>query len=151
MPEPFVHLELEDPHPVEVPYLGRPFAVKIPAAGRFALAHILRLPTGEKTPSEGLYSAARSLGWVLELLAQNEELEEEALGELLEVRPPVLLRDFRDRLKQHGPGSTLWSSAVRLLESAGSAVRPVILETWYWKFLPKIAKLEVERRRPDET
>jgi hypothetical protein len=82
----------------------------------------------------------------LELLARNQELEEEALGELLEVRPPALLREFRDRLRHHGPGSALWSSALRLLESSGSGVKPVALETWYWKFLPKLSKLEEERK-----
>lgn len=149
VPEPYVHLELDEPHPVEVTYLSKPYSVKIPAAGRFALAHALRLPSGDKTPPEGLYAAARSLGWLLELLGRNQELEEEALGELLEVRPPALLREFRDRLRRHGPGSTLWSSAVKLLESAGSGAKPVALESWYWKFLPKLAKLEEERRRPD--
>jgi hypothetical protein len=150
VPETYVHLELEEPHPVEVTYLGKPYEVRIPAAGRFALAHALRLPPGDRTPSEALYAAARSLGWLLELLAQNQELEEEALGELLEVRPPVLLRDFRERLRRHGPGSALWSSALKLLESSGSGVKTVALESWYWKFLPKLVKLEEERRRPDE-
>jgi hypothetical protein len=86
----------------------------------------------------------------LELLARNKDLEEEALGDLLEVRPPSLLREFQDRLKLHGPGSTLWSSAIGLLDPASSEVKPVALESWYWKFLPKLAKLEEERRRPDE-
>jgi len=146
VPEPYVHLELEEPHPVEVTYLGKPYSVRIPAAGRFALAQALRIPPGERTPPQALYGAARSLGWLLELLARNQELEEEALGELLEVRPPALLREFRDRLRHHGPGSALWSSALRLLESSGSGVKPVALETWYWKFLPKLSKLEEERK-----
>lgn len=150
VPEAYVHLELEEPHPVEVTYLGKPYSLKIPSAGRFTLAHALRLPSTDKTPSEGLYAAARSLGWLLELLARNKDLEEEALGDLLEVRPPSLLREFQDRLKLHGPGSTLWSSALGLLDPAASEVKPVALESWYWKFLPKLAKLEEERRRPDE-
>lgn len=150
-PEPWVHLELEEPHPVEVTYLGKSYELLIPAAGRFALAHALRLPATERPDPKTLYASARSLGWLLELLGCNKELEEEALGELLEVRPPVLLREFRERLDRHGPGSALWSSALRLLESSGSGVKPVSLETWYWKFLPKLAKLAEERRHPDES
>ena len=146
VPEPFVHLELHEPHEVEVPYLGRAYSVRIPAAGRFALAHALRLPSHDRREVRHLYASARSLGWLLELLARNEELEEEALGELLEVRPPSLLREFRARLGLHGPGSALWISALTLLEAAGSVVKPVALETWYWRFLPKIHKLESERK-----
>ncbi len=150
VPEPYVHLELAEPHPVEVTSLGRSYEVNIPAAGRFVLANALRLPTHTRREPTHLYAAARSLGWLLELLAKNEELEEEALGDLLEVRPPSLLRELRERLKLHGPGSPVWTSAVRLLESAGSSVKPVALETWHWKFLPKLVKLEEERRKASE-
>jgi hypothetical protein len=146
IPEPYVQIELEEPHPVEVPYLGKDYEVNIPAAGRFALAHALRLPSHVRWEPTHLYASARSLGWLLELLARNEELEEEALGELLEVRPPALVREFRERLRLHGPGSALWISALTLLEAAGSVMKPVALETWYWRFLPKLLKLEAERR-----
>jgi hypothetical protein len=146
VPEPFVHLEMESPHPVEVTYLGTTYPVKIPAAGRFALAHALRLPAHSRREMVHLYTSARSLGWLLELLACHEELEEEALGDLLEVRPPALLRSFRERLKLHGPGSALWTGSMTLLEAAGSSARPVALESWYWRFLGKLSRLERERK-----
>ncbi len=146
VPEPFVHLEMEEPHPVEVPYLGKIHEVRIPAAGRFALAQALRLPATDRREMLHLYASARSLGWLLELLAQNEELEEEALGELMEIRPPSLLREFGERLRLHGPGSTLWISALTLLEAGGSGMRPVELETWFYKFLRKLQKLRNDQK-----
>ena len=78
--------------------------------------------------------------YILDLLVENEEFEEEALNDLLEIRPPALVRELRDNLKENGPGSILWESAQRLYLDLYPNVKAVKLTSWHWKFQKKLSK-----------
>jgi hypothetical protein len=133
-------LLLENPHAVEVKYLNTTYEVFIPQVGRFILAEGLELKTGFRHGSERIFESAKSLALVMDLLVQNEDLQKEALNDFLEIRPPVLLREFQENLRLHGPGSIFWESAQRLYSQNHPGLPGVILTTWYWKFLSILNK-----------
>ncbi len=136
VPEKRISLLLENPHAVDVTYLGRSYEVWIPQVGRFILDKGWQLSTGRKLNPDRVYESARSLMIMLDLLVSHDELQEEALNDLLEIRPPGLVREFLDNLKQNGPGSVLWESAQNLYMERYPGSKIVSLTSWYWKFIP---------------
>jgi hypothetical protein len=139
-------LLLENPHAVEVKYLNASYEVFIPQVGRFILAEGLELKTGSRNNSGKIFESAKSLALIMDLLVQNEDLQKEALNDFLEIRPPVLLREFQENLRQHGPGSILWESAQKLFGQSHPETPGVVLSTWYWKFFPILSKTLVSLR-----
>ncbi len=144
--DPRLKLLLEDPHEVEVRYLGESYPVRIPQVGRFILAGGLGIKAGKKAPAEELYRASQNWTLLLYLLARQPELEEEALNDLVEVRPPALLREFRQNLKDNGPGTVLWEGAQKFHLDLFPGVRGVQLTSWYWKFLQKLSRVLEEQK-----
>jgi hypothetical protein len=146
LPDKRVSLLLENPNSVEVKYLNQCYEVKIPQVGRFILEKGLQLKIGRFLDKNRIYSAAIDLMLILDLMVSNEELQEEAALDLLEVRPPSLIREFLDNLKMNGPGSVIWDSAQKLFLEIHPESKIVSLTSWYWKFLSRIARLLVEQR-----
>jgi hypothetical protein len=146
VPDPHVQLLLEDPHSVELKYLGQRYSVRIPQTGRFILVNGLRVRPRPRATAEENFTAAQSLVLILYLLVLHPELEEEALNDLIEVKPPSLLRQFQENLKETGPGTTVWEGAQRSYCDLFPEVKAVQLTSWYWKFLPKVSKVIKERR-----
>ena len=140
-PDKSLGLLLENPHSVEVKYLGEGYDIRLPQVGRFILAHGLKLGLKKKTSQQGIYLAAMNLIFILDLLVGHPELQDEALDDFLEIRPPALLREFRDNLKQNGPGSILWESALRLYLNLYPKAKIVQLTSWYWEFQKEMVKV----------
>jgi hypothetical protein len=140
-PDKRVSFLLESPHAVEVPYLGEDYEVWIPQVGRFILDKGLQLTTGRNFDPEKVYGSARGLMMVLDLLVSHDELQEEVVNDLVEIRPPGLIREFLENLKRNGPGTVLWDSAQKLYLERHPNVQIVTLTRWYWKFLPFLAKV----------
>jgi hypothetical protein len=139
-PEKGLEILLENPHSVEVKYLDQSYDVYIPQIGRFVLANGLKARAPRKASPSDLYQAAMHFVYIMDLLVEHEEFEEEALNDLLEIRPPALVRELRDNLKENGPGSILWESAQRLYLDLYPNVKAVKLTSWHWKFQKKLSK-----------
>jgi hypothetical protein len=136
MPNKSVSFLLENTHSVEISYLGNNYEVQIPQVGRFILEKGLGLKTGRHLNSNRIFESAWNLLIILDLLVLCEELQEEALNDFLEIRPPGLVVDFLENLRQNGPGSVVWDSAQKLYLERYPGSKIVSLTTWYWKFLP---------------
>ena len=146
VPDPWVELLLEDPHQVELKYMGNRYGVRIPQTGRLVLVNGLQLRTKKKAAPEEAYRASQALVQLLYLLVLHEELEEEALNDLAEVKPTSLLREFQQNLRDHGPGTAVWEGAQKFYLELFPEVKAVQLNSWYWKFIPKITKVMEQRR-----
>jgi hypothetical protein len=148
-PDPWVGLLLEDPHLVELKYLEESYSVWIPQTGRFILVNGLKVRTGSKPSAEESYRASQCLVLILYLLVPHKELEEEALNDLVEVRPASLLRELRQTLKDNGPGTPVWEGAQRFYMDLFPGSKAVQLTSWYWKFIPKLSKALEEQKAGD--
>ncbi len=148
-PEKGLEILLENPHSVEVKYLDQSYDVYIPQIGRFVLANGLKVKILKKSDPRDIYRAAMHFIHILDLLVENEDFEEEALNDFLEIRPPALLREFRDNLKENGPGSILWESAQKLYLNLYPNVKAVKLTSWHWKFQKKISKTILDSKTTD--
>ena len=150
LPDKWVGFLMENPHAVDVPYLGRNFEVWVPQVGRFILQKGLQLGIGRGLDPDKVYEAAHNLLMVLELLVPHAELQEEALNDMAEIRPPGLARDFLSRLKDNGPGGLVWDSAQKLYLQRHPHAKPVVLTKWYWNFIPAAARSFHQARKNDE-
>ncbi len=140
---------VENPHFVDVPYLGKNYEVFVPQVGRFILDKGLELKTGRFLNPDKVYESSQNLLIILDLLVAHEDLQEEALNDFLEIRPPALVRDFLRLLKKNGPGSVLWDSAQRLYLERYPGSKIVTLTKWYWDFLPHATRfLEKQENTP---
>jgi len=139
VPDPNTGLLLEDPHEVELKYLGRKYSVHIPQTGRFVLAQALNLGRFPGAGADGAYQSSQCLTIIFFLLVLNPELEEEALNDLAEVKPASLVRQFRQNLKEHGPGTPAWEAGQRFFLELFPETKAVEITSWYWKFLNKLA------------
>jgi len=146
IPDRRVSLLLENPYAVNVSYLGDEYEVWIPQAGRFILDKGLRLSTGRGLNTERIYESSRDLLLILDLLVSNEELQEEVVNDLHEIRPLVLVREFVENLKQNGPGSVIWDSTQKLYLERYPGTKIVTLTSWYWKFIPYLTRTLVAAR-----
>jgi hypothetical protein len=131
---------LENPHFVDVSYLGKNYEVLIPQVGRFILDKGLKLKIGRNLDTEKIYESSQNLLMILDLLVSHEEMQEETLNDFLEIRPPALVKEFVQLLKQSGPGSVLWDSAQRFYLEKYPNSKIVSLTKWYWEFLPTTIK-----------
>ena len=150
VPDPWVHLLLEDPHEVGIKYLNEDYSVRIPQTGRFILVNGLQLKVGPKAPPERHFRAAQSMVLILYLLVLHEDLREEALNDLLHVRPSSLIREFQQNMKDNGPGTAVWESAQKSFLELFPEAKAVQLTTWYWKFLPALGKVMKEQKEDKE-
>ena len=148
LPDKRAVLLLENPHSVDVPYLGKTFGVLVPQVGRFVLDKGLELRTGRSFNPEQIYESSQNLMILLDLLVGHAEMEEEALNDFLEIRPPALLKEFITQLKQNGPGTVLWDSAQRLYLQRHPGAKIVTLTRWYWEFLPRLARFLEKQKDP---
>jgi len=139
---------LESPHSVDVPYLGQNYEVLIPQVGRFILDKGLGLKAGRFLNSEKIYESSQGLLMILDLLVSHSELEEEALDDFLEIRPPALVKEFLQLLKQQGPGSVLWDSAQQLYLERYPGSKIVTLTKWYWDFLKELSRVVEQQKNP---
>lgn len=145
LPDPWMELLLEDPHSVELKYLGESYTVRIPQTGRFILVQGLQTKGRKRTTAEENYQASQCLVRILYLLVRNEELEEETLNDLLEVKPNSLLMEFQKNLREQGPGSPVWEGARKLYSQMFPGTNPGKVDSWYWGFLSKLGKALKER------
>lgn len=148
MPDKKAVLLLENPHFVDVSYLGINYEVFIPQVGRFILGKGLELKTGRFLNANKVYESAQNLLMILDLLATHEDLQEEALNDFLEIRPPVLVKELLQLLKRNGPGSILWDSAQRFYLERYPGSKIVTLTKWYWEFLPRAARFLEKQKIP---
>ncbi len=139
---------LESPHSVDVPYLGQNYEVQIPQVGRFILDKGLELKTGRFLNPEKIYESSQGLLVILDLLVSHAELQEEAMDDFLEIRPPALVKEFLQILKQQGPGSVLWDSAQRLYLERYPGSKIVTLTKWYWDFVKGLSRLVEQQKNP---
>lgn len=139
---------LESPHSVDVPYLSQAYEVLIPQVGRFILDKGLGLKMGRFLDPERIYESSQGLLMILDLLVTHPELQEEAMDDFLEIRPPALIREFLQLLKEQGPGSVLWDSAQRLYLERYPGSKIVTLTKWYWEFLRNLTRLVEQQKRP---
>jgi hypothetical protein len=146
IPDRRVSLLLENPYAVHVPYLGLEYEVWIPQAGRFILDKGLRLSKGRGLDAERIYESSQDLLLILDLLVSNEELEEEVVNDFQEIRPPGLVREFIENLKQNGPGSVIWDSTQKLYVERNPESKIVELTRWYWKFIPRVIRALAESK-----
>ncbi len=137
---------LENPHFVDVSYLGVHYEVLLPQVGRFILDKGLQLGTGRFLNSLKIYESARNLLIILDLLVSHDELQEEALNDFLEIRPSGLVQEFLQLLKENGPGSIIWDSAQKLYLERYSGSKIVTLTKWYWKFLPSAIRFLTKQK-----
>jgi hypothetical protein len=149
-PDPLVHLLLEDPHEVGIKYLNEDYSVRIPQTGRFILVNGLQLKLGPKAPPESHFRASQSMVLILYLLVLHEDLREEALNDLLHVRPASLIRDFQQNMKDNGPGTAVWEAAQKTFLELFPESKAVQLTTWYWKFLPALTKVLKDQKEDKE-
>lgn len=139
--DPAVGPVLEEPHPVEVSYLGRTFEVNIPSPGRFLLFSGSKVRQGKRVTARGMYMASRHFVLLMDLFVGSPELRQEAFDDLPGVRPRSLLKELRENLKAQGPGSAVWESAGKLYRELNPALKGVELENWYWDFMKGISKV----------
>jgi len=149
IPDPWVKLLLEDPHVVELKYMGESYSVRIPQTGRFILTNGLQLRVGKKAKLDEQYRASQCLVLILYLLVLHEELREETLNDLLQVKPASLIREFQNNLKENGPGTALWEGAQKFFLELFPEVKSVQITSWYWKFLPALSKVLAEQKLKD--
>jgi hypothetical protein len=149
IPDPWVNLVLEDPHLVELKYMGQRYSVRIPQTGRFILVNGLQVKRRKVFRLEEQYHASQCLVLILYLLVLQEELQEEALNDLVEVRPASLIREFQANLKENGPGTPVWEGAQNFFRELFPEVKGVQLTTWYWKFLTSLSKVLKEQKSVD--
>jgi hypothetical protein len=147
VPDKRISLLLENPHAVDVPYLDRNYEVWIPQVGRFILDKGLQLSTGRHFNPDRVYESARGLMMILDLLVSHDELQEEVVNDLVEIKPPVLVREFLENIKENSPGTVIWDSAQKLYLERYPNVRIVTLTRWYWKFLPYAARYLAESKK----
>jgi len=145
-PDPWVGSLLENPHRVELRYLKQDYSISIPQTGRFILAHGLQVRGGRNASPQRLFEASRHLLLLLCLLYQNRELFEEALNDLLDVRPASLIKELQGNLKENGPGSPIWENAQKSFLQTFSSTKGVDLFRWYWKLLPALQKVLEDQR-----
>jgi hypothetical protein len=138
MPDANAGLLLEDPHEVELKYLGRKYSVRIPQTGRLVLAQGLDLGRPSGAGADGTYRVSQCLTVIFFLLVLNPELQEEALNDLAEVKPASLVQQFRQNLKDHGPGTPSWEAGRRFFLELFPEAKAVELTSWYWKFLNQL-------------
>ena len=122
------------------------YSVRIPQTGRFILVNGLQLRTGKKADLETQYHASQCLVLILYLLVLHGELREEALNDLVQVKPASLIREFRDNLKMNGPGAPIWEVAQKFFLELFPETKAVQLTSWYWKFLPALSKVLQEQK-----
>jgi hypothetical protein len=146
LPDRRVSLLLENPYAVQVPYLGKEYETWVPQAGRFILDKGLRLSTGRGLDPEKIYESSRDLLLILDLLVSNDELQEEVVNDLHEIRPPGLVKEFIDNLRQNGPGTVIWDSTQKLYQERYPGAKIVNLTSWYWKFIPYVVRALEENR-----
>ncbi len=146
IPDPWVNLLLEDPHVVELKYVGQRYSVRIPQTGRFILVNGLQIRTHKKSSLEAQYHASQCLVLILYLLVLHEELREETLNDLIQVKPASLIREFQQNLKENGPGTAVWEGAQKFFLELFPQVKMVQLTSWYWKFLPSLSKVLIEQK-----
>ncbi len=139
-PDKRLGLLLENPHFVDVAYLGVQYEVLLPQVGRFIIDKGLQLSTGRFLNPMKTYESAQNLLIILDLLVAHDELQEEAMNDFLEIRPPGLVKEFLQLLKENGPGSVIWDSAQKLYLERYSQSKIVTLTKWYWGFLPYAAR-----------
>lgn len=149
VPDPWVKLLLEDPHIVDLKYMGESYSVRIPQTGRFILINGLQLGTRKRAQLEEQYRASQCLVLILYLLVLHEELREEALNDLVQVKPASLIREFQQNLKDNGPGTALWEGAQKFFLELFPEVKAVQITSWYWKFLPALSKVLKEQKSGD--
>jgi len=149
IPDPWVKLLLEDPHVVDIKYMDHDYSVRIPQTGRFILINGLQLGTRKKAKLDEQYRASQCLVLILYLLVLHEELREEALNDLVQVKPASLIREFQINLKENGPGTPLWEGAQKFFLELFPEVKAVQITTWYWKFLPALSKVLAEQKSGD--
>lgn len=138
IPDRRVFLLLENPYAVHLPYLGHEYEVWVPQAGRFILDKGLRLSTGRGFDGERIYESSQDLLLILDLLVSNKELQEEVVNDFHEIRPPSLVREFVENLRQNGPGSVIWDSTQKLYLERYPESKIVTLTSWYWEFIPYV-------------
>jgi hypothetical protein len=148
-PDKRLSLLMENPHFVDVPYLGIHYEVLLPQVGRYILDKGLQLSTGRFLNPVKIYESAQSLLIILDLLVTHDELQEEALNDFLEIRPPGLVREFLRLLKENGPGSVIWESAQKLYLEKHPESKIVVLTKWYWEFVPYFARF-LEKQKDSE-
>ncbi len=146
IPNPWVKLLLEDPHVVDLKYMGRKYSVRIPQTGRFILINGLQLKIGKKDNPEHQYHASQCLVLILYLLVLHEELREETLNDLVDLKPPSLIKEFQQNLKDCGPGTAIWEGAQKYFLELFPEVKAVQLTSWYWKFLPALPRVLKEQK-----
>jgi hypothetical protein len=139
-PDKRLSLLMENPHFVDVPYLGIHYEVLLPQVGRYILDKGLQLSTGRFLNPVKIYESAQSLLIILDLLVTHDELQEETLNDFLEIRPPGLVKEFLRLLKENGPGSVIWESAQKLYLEKHPESKIVVLTKWYWEFIPYFAR-----------
>lgn len=144
--DPHVGPTLEEPHPVEVSYLGKTFEVNIPSPGRFLLFSGSKVKLGKRVTARDMYTASRHFVLLMDLFVGSPEMREEALGELLEVKPHSLVKELRDNLKAQGPGAAVWESAEKLYRELNPALKGVELESWYWDFMKSVSKVLLDQK-----
>src|SRR5260221_1001575 len=147
IPDPWVNLLLADPRAVESKYAGQRYSVRIPQTGRFILVNGLQMRTHKKSGLEAQYHASQRLVLILYLLVLHEELREEALNDLLQVKPSSLIREFQQNLKESGPGTAVWEGANKFFLELFPEVKAVQITSWYWKFLPALSKVLIEQKK----
>ena len=126
--------------------MGMSYSIRIPQTGRFILVNGLQVRAGKKAKLEEHYHASQCLILILYLLVLHEELREEALNDLLEIKPASLIREFLQNLKENGPGTTIWEGAQKSFLELFPEVRVVQLTSWYWKFLPALSKVLIDQK-----
>jgi len=148
-PGPWVELLLQDPHVVELKYLGKEYSVQIPQTGRFILVHGLGMKTRKKALPGENYRASQNLVLILYLLLRHPELEEEALNDMVDIQPASLIREFQQNLKDNGPDTPVWEGARKFYLELFPDVKAVQLSSWYWKFLARISNVLKEQKDED--
>ncbi len=147
--DPHVGITLQETHNAEVGYLGKTYEVNIPAPGRFLLYSGLKVKLGQKVTAREMYVAARHFVLIMDLFVSSPELREEALNDLTAIRPPALLKELRDNLKQQGPGAAVWESAQKLFRELNPVLKVVKLESWYWDFMKELSKTLLDMKTKD--
>ncbi len=135
----------QNPHSVEVKYLDRHFDVNVPQVGRYILEKGLRLKENQIIKPGLIFWLARDLTNIMELMICHRELQDEALMDMSEIRPPSLINQFLANLKSNGPGSVVWESAQKLFLENHPKEKIVLVTGWYWKFLTQVSQLLREK------
>lgn len=149
IPDPYAELLLEDPHVVDIKYVGQRYSVRIPQTGRFILVNGLQMVSRKRNDLEAQYRASQCLVLILYLLVSHAELREETLNDLVQVKPASLIKDFQKNLKENGPGTAVWEGAQKFFLELFPGTKAVELTSWYWKFLPALSKVLREQKTSD--